>query len=340
MKILGIESSCDETAAAVVVDGRQILSSVIASQAEEHGKFGGVVPEIASRRHIESIVAVTRQALCHAKLTLESIDGIAVTAAPGLIGALLVGLNFAKGLALAQNKPLIPVHHLRGHVASCYLSHPELTPPFLCLIASGGHSHIILVEDYITFQVLGRTVDDAAGEAFDKAARSIGLGYPGGVAMDALSRSGNPAAISLPNPKTQKPFDYSFSGLKTAVINLCHNAQQKGQPLPPEDVAASFCAKVAEILWQRLEDVAHNRSQTKIAIAGGVAANSWLRAMAQKRSTDCGFDLYLPRKELCGDNAAMIAAQGYYEILAGQTVGMVLNGRPTMEIEDLFTYLH
>ena len=336
MKILSIESSCDETAAAIVENGRRVLSSVVDSQVEEHKKFGGVVPEIASRRHVENIVAVTRQALEDADLDISQVDGIAVTAAPGLIGAVLVGVNFAKGLAFAQKKPLIPVHHLRGHVAANYITHPQLEPPFLCLIVSGGHSHIALVRDYTQFEILGRTRDDAAGEAFDKAARSIGLGYPGGVAMDKISHSGNPHAYPLPTPKTEGPFDYSFSGLKTAVINLSHNASQKGESLVPEDMAASFCSKVAEILWQKFEAAADFTGQTRLAIAGGVSANSWLRALAQERCAARGFSLYLSQLSLCGDNAAMIGAQGYYEFLAGHTAGMSLNGRPYMELGDTF----
>ncbi len=336
MKILSIESSCDETAAAVVEDGRRVLSSVVDSQVEEHKKFGGVVPEIASRRHVENIVAVTRQALEDASLEAGQVDGIAVTAAPGLIGAVLVGVNFAKGLAFAQGKPLIPVHHLRGHVAANYITHPTLEPPFLCLIVSGGHSHIALVRDYTSFEIIGRTRDDAAGEAFDKAARSIGLGYPGGVAMDKISHAGNPHAYPLPTPRTEGPFDYSFSGLKTAVINLSHNARQKGEELVPQDMAASFCNKVAEILWQKFEAAADHTDQTKLAIAGGVSANSWLRSLAQERCKTRGFSLYLPELSLCGDNAAMIGAQGYYEFRAGHTAGMSLNGRPYMELGDSF----
>ena len=251
MKILGIESSCDETAAAVIEDGRKICSSVIHTQVEEHKLYGGVVPEIASRRHIESICGVTAEALEQAGLTAREVDAVAVTAAPGLIGAVLVGVNFAKGLALSAEKPLIPVHHIRGHVAANYLAHLELEPPFLALIVSGGHSHIVLVRDYCDYTILGRTTDDAAGEAFDKAARCVGLPYPGGVALDAISHEGNPHAYPLPTPHAEGEFNFSFSGLKTAVINLAHNAEQKGQPLVPADLAASFCCHVSEILWQK-----------------------------------------------------------------------------------------
>ena len=336
MKLLSIESTCDETAAALVEDGRRVLSSVINSQVAEHQTYGGVVPEIASRRHTEHIVEVTRLALRQAGLSLPEVDAIAVTAAPGLIGAVLVGVNFAKGLALASGKPLVPVHHLRGHVAANYLSHPELTPPFLCLIVSGGHSHIVRVEDYTTYHILGRTQDDAAGEAFDKAARSVGLPYPGGVALDRISHGGDPERYPLPTPHTAGKYDFSFSGLKTAVINLSHNASQKGERLTPEDLAASFCHKVSEILWQKLEAAARDTGAEKVVLAGGVSANSWLRARAEKGCRENGWELFLPELSLCGDNAAMIGSQGYYEFLAGHTAGMNLNGRPYMEIGEEF----
>ena len=282
MKLLAIESTCDETAAAVVEDGRRVLSSVINSQVQEHQVYGGVVPEIASRRHTEHITEVVRLALEEAGLSLAEADGIAVTAAPGLIGAVLVGVNFAKGLALGAGKPLVPVHHIRGHVAANYLTHPRLEPPFLCLIVSGGHSHIARVEDYTTYRILGRTQDDAAGEAFDKAARSVGLPYPGGVALDRISRQGDPERYPLPTPHTAGKYDFSFSGLKTAVINLAHNASQKGEALSPEDLAASFCRKVSDILWDKLEAAARDTGAQRIALAGGVSANSWLRARAER----------------------------------------------------------
>lgn len=336
MKILSIESSCDETAAAVVEDGRRVLSSVIYSQVEEHRKYGGVVPEIASRRHAESIVWVVQQALDDAQLAKTDIDAIAVTAAPGLIGAVLVGLNFAKGLALSLGKPLIPVHHIRGHVASNYLTHEGLEPPFLCLIVSGGHSHIVEVASYTDYHIIGRTRDDAAGEAFDKAARSLGLGYPGGVELDKLSVTGDPTRYTLPTPRTEGAYDFSFSGLKTAVINLVHNAAQKNEPVSREDMAASFCNKVSEILWSRLERAAVDNGYTTVAIAGGVSANSWLRARAERRCAELGWRLYLPTLSLCGDNAAMIGSQGYYEYLAGNLGNMSLNGKPNMEIDRSF----
>ena len=336
MKLLSIETSCDETAAAVVENGRRVLSSVIETQVQEHRTYGGVVPEIASRRHIEHIVEVVDLALGQAEITLPQIDAIAVTAAPGLIGAVLVGVSFAKGLALSAGKPLVPVHHLRGHVAANYISHPELEPPFLCLIVSGGHSHIVKVEDYTTYRVLGRTQDDAAGEAFDKAARSVGLPYPGGVELDRISRDGDPARYPLPTPHTAGKYDFSFSGLKTAVVNLAHNAAQKGEPLSREDLAASFCHKVSGILWDKLSAAARDTGETRLAIAGGVSANSWLRARAERGCRENGWQLYLPDIPLCGDNAAMIGAQGYYEYLAGNIADMSLNGRPYMEIDDRF----
>ena len=336
MKILSIESSCDETAAAVIEDGRQICSSVIHTQVEEHKLYGGVVPEIASRRHIESICGVTAEALEQAGMTARTVDAVAVTAAPGLIGAVLVGVNFAKGLALSTAKPLIPVHHIRGHVAANYLAHPELEPPFLALIVSGGHSHIVLVRGYCDYVILGRTTDDAAGEAFDKAARCVGLPYPGGVALDAISHEGDPHAYQLPTPHAEGEFNFSFSGLKTAVINLAHNAEQKGQPLVPADLAASFCCQVSEILWQKTAAAAERFGCKKIVLAGGVSANSWLRERAERGCGERGWQLYMPPLSLTGDNAAMIGAQAYYEFMAGHTASLSLNGLPTMEITEQF----
>ena len=327
MKILSIESSCDETAAAVIEDGRQICSSVIHTQVEEHKLYGGVVPEIASRRHIESICGVTAEALEQAGMTARTVDAVAVTAAPGLIGA---------GLALSAAKPLIPVHHIRGHVAANYLAHPELEPPFLALIVSGGHSHIVLVQDYCDYVILGRTTDDAAGEAFDKAARCVGLPYPGGVALDAISHEGDPHAYQLPTPHAEGEFNFSFSGLKTAVINLAHNAEQKGQPLVPADLAASFCCHVSEILWQKTAAAAERSGCKKIVLAGGVSANSWLRERAERGCGERGWQLYMPPLSLTGDNAAMIGAQAYYEFMAGHTASLSLNGLPTMEITEQF----
>ena len=326
MILLGIESSCDETAAALVEDGRTILSSVIASQVEEHKIYGGVVPEIASRRHSEAIVGVVQEALSQAGKSLADLDGIAVTYAPGLIGALLVGVNFAKGLALSTGLPLIPVHHLRGHIASNYLSSPGLEPPFLCLVVSGGHSHIVQVEDYTKLKILGRTRDDAAGEAFDKAARAMGIPYPGGVEMDRIAEEGNPNAYKLPHPHVEgAPLDFSFSGLKTAVLNLLNNARQKGEEISVPDLCASYRRAVVSCLTENFFQAAEMTGAKTLAAAGGVSANRLLRRELERLAGERGLPLYLPDKSLCGDNAAMIASQGYYEFLAGNTAGMDLN---------------
>ncbi len=335
MKILAIESSCDETAAAVVEDGRTVLSSVIASQVEEHRLYGGVVPEIASRRHAEAIVPVVTQALEQADLTLDAIDALAVTYAPGLIGALLVGVNFAKGLALSTGKPLVPVHHLRSHIASNYISNQELKPPFLCLVVSGGHSHIVLVEDYTKMKIIGRTRDDAAGEAFDKAARTMGMPYPGGIELDKVAETGNPHAFKLPRPVVHDaPYDFSFSGLKTAVINLLHNAAQKGEELNKADVCASFRYAVVDCLTTKFVKAAEELQVQKLVIAGGVSANSLLRRTLREECQKRGRQLFMPEKSLCGDNAAMVGAQGYYEFQSGNIAGADLNAFATMSIEQ------
>jgi len=333
MLILGIESSCDETAASVVEDGRRVLSNVVASQVEEHRLYGGVVPEIASRRHAEAISGVVKEALEQADVTLEAIDGIAVTYAPGLIGALLVGVNFAKGLALTTGKPLIPVHHLRSHIAANYLAHPELKPPFLCLIVSGGHSHIVEVADYTTFRVIGRTRDDAAGECYDKAARAMGMPYPGGVALDKLAHEGDPTAYTLPRPHVEgSPYDFSFSGLKTAVINTLHNAQQKGIDINKADLCASFQARVTGMLVENTLLAARDTGANTIVLAGGVSANSGLRAGMEAACRREGYALYAPPLSLCGDNGAMVAAQGYYELQAGHTADSSLNAVASLPI--------
>ncbi len=335
MYILGIESSCDETAAAVVKDGRQVLSNVVASQVEEHRLYGGVVPEIASRRHAEAISGVVKEALEQAGVTLEQIDGIAVTYAPGLIGALLVGVNFAKGLALATGKPLIPVHHLRSHIAANYIAHGELKPPFLCLIVSGGHSHIVQVEDYTRFQVIGRTRDDAAGECYDKAARAMGMPYPGGVALDKLAAEGDPTAYALPRPHVEGSlYDFSFSGLKTAVINLLHNAEQKGVEINKADLCASFQHRAVGMLTDNTMLAAGDIGADTIVLAGGVSANSGLRAAMEAACAEHGFKLYAPPLSLCGDNGAMVASQGYYELLAGHTAGTDLNAVASLPITE------
>ncbi len=334
MILLGIESSCDETAASLVEDGRTILSSVVASQVEEHKIYGGVVPEIASRRHSEAIVGVVKEALEQGGKTLSQIDGIAVTYAPGLIGALLVGVNFAKGLSLSTGLPLIPVHHLRGHIASNYLSNPDLEPPFLCLVVSGGHSHIVQVEDYTRLKILGRTRDDAAGEAFDKAARAMGIPYPGGVEMDKIAEEGNPDAYKLPHPRVEgAPLDFSFSGLKTAVLNLLNNAKQKGVEVSVPDLCASYRKAVVTCLTENFFKAVEMTGAKTLAAAGGVSANRLLRRELERLAKERGLSLYLPDRSLCGDNAAMIASQGYYEFLAGNTAGMDLNACAQRSIE-------
>ena len=333
MKILGIESSCDETAAAVVRDGRQVLSCVVASSVQEQSLYGGVVPEIASRRHIECISRVVRQALDEAGLSPDGMDAVAVTAAPGLIGALLVGVNFAKGLAFSAAKPLVPVHHLRGHVASLYLTYPDLVPPFLCLVASGGHCHYVLVEGYTRFSVLGRTVDDAAGEAFDKVARTLGLGYPGGPAIAKAALAGNAARYTLPTPKVAGPYDVSFSGLKTAALNLVNNAKMKGEPLDVPGLAASFQQKVADILTGKLFAAAESTGAKTVALAGGVAANHLLRQQVTARANAEGRTAFLAEVRYTGDNAAMIAAQGFYELHAGHTAAWNLNASASAPME-------
>lgn len=334
MVILGIESSCDETAAAVVEDGRKILSSVVASQIDRHKVFGGVVPEIASRLHSEAIVGVVQEALAQSGRGLGGIDAIAVTYAPGLIGALLVGVNFAKGLAVSSGLPLIPVHHLRGHVASNYLSSPTLAPPFLCLVVSGGHSHIVEVQDYTRFKILGRTRDDAAGEAFDKAARAMGIPYPGGVELDKIAEGGDPSAYKLPRPRVAgAPLDYSFSGLKTAVVNLLHNARQKGEEVDLPGLCASYRRAVVGSLTETFMKAAEETHADKLAVAGGVSANRLLRRELARLCEKTNRQLYMPDLKLCGDNAAMIASQGYYEYLSGARAGAGLNAYANVPLD-------
>lgn len=335
MKILAFESSCDETAASVVEDGRNVLSNIVASQIDIHRLYGGVVPEIASRKHAEAIAGITREALDTAGCYYKDIDAVAVTYAPGLIGALLVGVNFAKGLAMSLGVPLVPVHHLRSHISANYIAHKDLEPPFLCLVASGGHSHIVEVRGYTDFKVLGRTRDDAAGEAFDKAARALGFPYPGGIFIDKASHEGNAGAIKFPRPKVDgSPYDFSFSGLKTAVINYVHNAQQKGEEINKNDIAASFQQAVVDMLAGRLMLAAEKTGYKKIAVAGGVAANSGLRERLEKECNERGYKLFMPPKSLCGDNGAMVGCQGYYEYLAGSRAGLELNACANMEIDN------
>lgn len=340
MKILAIESSCDETAAAVIEDGKKILSNIVATQIEEHKKFGGVVPEIASRRHCENIVEVVDSALKEAGTDIDGVDAIAVTYAPGLIGALLVGVSFAKGLAMAAEKPLIPVHHIAGHIAANYLGSAEseepLKPPYLCLVASGGHSHIIEVKDYTKFSVIGRTRDDAAGEAFDKAARVLGFPYPGGVHIDRAAQLGNADTYKLPHPKVNgSEYDFSFSGLKTAVINLAHNAEQKGEEIIKNDLAAAFQKTISEILVSKTIAAAKAYGYKTIALAGGVSANSGIRSMLEKECRRNGIKLYMPPMFLCGDNAAMIGCQAYYDYLDGKRADMTLNAVATLSLENI-----
>ncbi len=337
MKILAIESSCDETAAAVVVDGREVLSNVINTQIEEHKKFGGVVPEIASRRHSENILAVVDEALANAKTTLEEIDAIAVTYAPGLIGALLVGVSFAKGLAFATGKPLIPVHHIAGHIAANYIQFEDLKPPYLALVVSGGHSQIVEVKDYSSFKIVGKTHDDAAGEAYDKVARVLGFPYPGGVYIDKAAALGDDTKYKLPHPKIDgSPYDFSFSGLKTAVINVVHNAEQKGEEICKNDMAASFQKTICEILTDKAVSAAKSLGYNKIVLAGGVSANSGLRSKLQNSCDENGLKLYLPPLSLCGDNAAMIGSAAYFDyITTGRVADLSLNAIPTLSMEKL-----
>lgn len=334
MNILAIESSCDETAVAVVRDGRTVLSDAIASQADMHAIYGGVVPEIASRKHIEAIAGLADQALAQANVTKREINAVAVTYAPGLIGALLVGVNFAKSVAYGLNVPLIPVHHVRGHIAANYISHPDLKPPFVCLCVSGGNTLIVDVKDYTEMQILGATRDDAAGECFDKVARVLGLGYPGGAPVDRLAQGGDDRRYELPRAHVaEASLDMSFSGLKTAVLNLVHNAAQKGEQLNLKDLAASFSAAVSDSLVPRAMEAARRSGYAKLAVAGGVAANSRIRADLERACDSEKISLYLPQLALCGDNGAMIGCQGYYEFLAGRRSDMALNAYANRTIE-------
>ena len=333
MNILAFESTCDETAVAVVRDGREVLSDAIASQVDMHTLYGGVVPEIASRKHVEAIAGLADKALADAGVTKADIDAVAVSYAPGLIGAVLVGVNFAKSAALALGVPLIPVHHIRGHIAANYIAHPELEPPFVCLCVSGGNTLIADVRSYTDMEVMGCTRDDAAGECFDKAARVLGIGYPGGGPMDRLARGGNDTAYDLPRAHVEgHPLDMSFSGLKTAVLNLLHNAQQKGEVLNGPDLAASFQAAVSDILVPRAMEAVKRTGYRKLAVAGGVGANSRIRADLEKACKTAGVKLYLPPLSLCGDNGAMVGSQGYYEYLAGHIAGSDLNAYATRDL--------
>ncbi|MCI6150187.1 MAG: tRNA (adenosine(37)-N6)-threonylcarbamoyltransferase complex transferase subunit TsaD [Flintibacter sp.] len=333
MNILAIESSCDETAAAVVKDGRTVLSNCVASQIEMHTIYGGVVPEIASRKHVEAVTGLADQALEQAGMTRGDLDAIAVTYAPGLIGAVLVGVNFAKGASMALDLPLIPVHHVRGHIAANYLTHPDLEPPFVCLCVSGGTTAIVDVKSYTEMEVLGGTRDDAAGECFDKVARVLGIGYPGGGPMDRLAQGGDDSRYELPRAHVAgHELDMSFSGLKTASLNLIHNTQQKGEELSLPDFAASFGRAVSDSLVPRAMAAARMKGYGRLAVAGGVAANSRIRADLQAACAKSGDKLYLPELKYCGDNAAMIGCQGFYEYQAGHVAGLDLNAYATRDI--------
>ena len=333
MKILAFESTCDETAVAIVEDGRKILTDQIFSQAQLHAVYGGVVPEIASRCHVESISILAQKAIEAAGISRKEIDAVAVSYAPGLIGAVLVGVNFAKACALALNVPLIPVHHIRGHIAANYLAYPELEPPFLCLAISGGNTMLVDVRSYTDMEIIGCTRDDAAGECFDKTARVLGLPYPGGKPIDQLSQGGDDSLYHFPIAHVDgNPYDMSFSGLKTAVINLVHNAQQKGEELDRAGLAASFTKAVSDSLVPRTMMAAKELGYQKIVVAGGVAANSRIRADFTAAAKENGFALFVPPLKLCGDNGAMIGAQAYYEYLAGARAGSDLNAYATMEI--------
>lgn len=333
MKILAFESSCDETAVAVVEDGRKILTDRIFSQADLHALYGGVVPEIASRCHVESISILAQQAIEAAGITRADIDAVAVTYAPGLIGAVLVGVNFAKAAALTLGVPLIPVHHIRGHIAANYLAYPELEPPFLCLAISGGNTILVDVRGYTDMKIIGATRDDAAGECFDKTARVLGLPYPGGKPIDDLSQGGDDAKYHFPIAHVDgNPYDMSFSGLKTAVINLVHNAEQKGEEIDRSALAASFTKAVSNSLVPRTMAAAKELGYKKVVVAGGVAANTRIRADFKAAAEKNGVELFVPPLRLCGDNGAMIGAQGYYEYLAGTRAGSELNAYATMEL--------
>ena len=333
--LMAIESSCDETAAAIVVNGRKVLSNIISSQIDIHKLYGGVVPEIASRKHIEQINQVIEQAFQEANMTLQDIDGICVTYGPGLVGALLVGVGTAKAISYASGKPLIGIHHIEGHISANYICHPDLEPPFLCLVVSGGHSHLVLVKDYGDYEIIGRTRDDAAGEAFDKVARAIGLGYPGGPKIDALAPTGDKNAIAFPRASVENaPYDFSFSGVKSAVLNYINGCKMKGEEYSQEDIAASFQEAVVDVLVEHTMLAAKNYKIPKIAMAGGVASNKGLREKMKMECEKRNYSLYYPEPIFCTDNAAMIGAAGYYEYIKGVRSGLDLNAVPGLKLGE------
>lgn len=333
--ILGIESSCDETAAAVIKNGREVCSNIISSQIDLHTLYGGVVPEIASRKHMEKINQVIEEALKAANVTLDQMDAVAVTYGPGLVGSLLVGVSAAKAIAYAKKLPLVGVHHIEGHVAANFIEHPDLEPPFICLIVSGGHTHLVVVKDYGEFEILGRTRDDAAGEAFDKVARSIGLGYPGGPKIDKKAKEGNPNAIRFPKAKVDgAPFDFSFSGIKSAVLNYLNHAKMRGEEVNAADLAASFQKAVVDVLVEHAILAAKEYGFDKMAIAGGVASNSALRAAMTEACIREKIQLYYPSPIYCTDNAAMIGVAGYYEFIKGTRHGWDLNAVPGLKLGE------
>lgn len=333
--ILAIESSCDETAASVVKNGRTVLSNIISSQIDLHKLYGGVVPEIASRKHIEKINQVIEEALKEAEVELDDLDAIGVTYGPGLVGALLVGVAEAKAISFAKNIPLVGVHHIEGHISANYIENLDLEPPFLCLVVSGGHTHLVIVKDYGEFEILGRTRDDAAGEAFDKVARAIGLGYPGGPKIDKLSRQGNAYAMDFPKAKVaDAPYDFSFSGVKSAVLNHLNKCRMQGEPIVEADIAASFQRCVVEVLVEHAISAAKDYHISKLAIAGGVASNQTLRSAMEKACQENGIRFFHPSPILCTDNAAMIGAAAYYEYLKGTRHGWDLNAVPNLKLGE------
>ena len=335
VKILGIESSCDETAAAVVEDGSKVLSNIIYSQIDLHTIYGGVVPEIASRKHVEKIDQVVKKALAEAECSWEELSAVAVTYGPGLVGALLVGVSFAKAVAYAKGIPLVGVNHIEGHIAANFIEHPELKPPFMCMVASGGHSHLVLVRDYTSYEIIGRTRDDAAGEAFDKVARAIGLGYPGGPKVDRLAKEGDPKAIDFPRAfMPDAPYDFSFSGLKSAVLNYLNSCEMKGETINRANVAASFQAAVVDVLVDNSLRATKDRGLSRLALAGGVASNSALRGKMAEACAEDGIEFYYPSPVYCTDNAAMIGVQGYHAYMAGERSKLTLNAVPNLKIGE------